>query len=296
MPQSQDELDKLISQAKETIQTLEGTGPTDGSGSGSAGQPGQDPNPNQTPGGQPVLGKYPSNEAGVQGMHDLIRHASDSQNALVESERQLATLRAQVDNRMSPANQAAERDYFAHLEQGTGVPASDLRPAVQQESRNIVREELQKMLGPSIEEAQALQEYTDQHQEFDNATHRRFLAQHSDVKDIVEQMRAKGAYGGAIQYGELRRKLSDAVDKQAAGESAAEDKQKIVNNTRGDAGIVSGSGSGASVSPNGKRPLSTERLTEIFEKAESGDYEAFNEEFINDELPSEERMLEIFNS
>ncbi len=222
-------------------------------------------------------------------IEQLIAAAANERSQRVNAEQERDAARemlAHMPAQPAPANPLA--DPFDELERRQGIDRAPLQSAIDQRTDTRVTEQLQQILGPMVNKAKAVDDYKKVHADYDQVAHDQFVASNPDVQVFIQDAETKGAYGAAVEYAELRRKISDAASKQ-------ETQVSNMNQNKQTAGVMSGS-AGSGVDPKANQAgITADELSNIVINADSGQWQPFVDKFMDD-LPSEEEFQRIARS
>lgn len=191
-----------------------------------------------------------------------------------------------------------EEDEYSGLGE-FGIERKHIAPAIRAEvERSVgsaVEKTFEKLLGPSLRETKAIQDYSAKNTEFDVNRMNKFLAGDEEARILVQRASQMGAHELAIEYAEERRKNVEAATQEAKAQREGGKRERFVRQTRPDAQVLGG-GAAVSEARAVKQTMTADQLQDVFARAEGGDWKPFERVFHNPGLPSEEEFQRLAQS
>lgn len=208
----------------------------------------------------------------------------------------IAAMEAQNKN---SNRQVDDNDPYRSLTEDLGITRQHFAPVVQHEVRNAVKSEVksafEEMLGPTMRESAAINEYQNGHPDFDLQRVNSYINKNPEVKKMVDKARQQGAFELGIEYAETRRVMDEKISKEALVQSRGDKRKRVVAETRPDAEIIGATGALGDRSKVTKT-ISANDLESVYAHANAGNWKPFENAFHKDHLPSEEEFQRIAQS
>ena len=154
----------------------------------------------------------------------------------------------------------------------------------------------EKMLGPQVREAAAIQQFKKDHPNFDMTAAEKFLAEDADSAAMFDAARKQGAVQTGLELIETRMALAKMNKQEQNVRSRAARASEIIRETRPDAQLIGGGAASPEARNVGTKPLTHAELQSVFNQAEVGNWNPFEKEIHASSLPSEDWFQRLAQS